>query len=261
MVDTGQEEGANAKQPAYHNYTNNTQMNQLPQPRAPPFSRENRPRIHHDTQHQPYTRGSGRYGWHSRGGGRGRGRSYRPPAAATYPQFSPPTQPDPTLTHTSHPGEGDTKKIPTHDTKRARYKPQEEPNHQYQYTSTPHQHQRPPVVPHTINQHATNPHTIPHQQDGPPTGPSEDTPTTLDHQYAKYNALMRDLDAKRDKRVDYLKRASITYKGEMVHFTHFGETRPTAENHESYNRTGTMLGRKGMYEGRDNQHDATNIPT
>jgi hypothetical protein len=83
----------------------------------------------------------------------------------------------------------------------------------------------------------------------------------MNQQDEKYNTLMRELNDKKEARLTYLKRATIEYKGEKIHFTHFGGERPEADQHESYNRMGTMLGRKGTYQGgATNMMPPTSLP-
>jgi hypothetical protein len=50
-------------------------------------------------------------------------------------------------------------------------------------------------------------------------------------------------------RPTYFKSSSVNYKGETIHFTHFGGAAPSTDQYESYNRAGKMLGRKESYQG------------
>jgi hypothetical protein len=69
-------------------------------------------------------------------------------------------------------------------------------------------------------------------------------------------------------RPTYFKRLSVDYKGETIHFTHFGGTAPSTDQYESYNGAGKMLGCKESYQGgpqnmmprRPTKHDAPKKP-
>jgi hypothetical protein len=72
MVDTGQDDMANAKLPAQMNYTSTNQTNQTPHSGIPPASCKIRQSIHPEMVHPGNTRGGGQ------NGGQARGRSDHP---------------------------------------------------------------------------------------------------------------------------------------------------------------------------------------
>jgi hypothetical protein len=67
MVDTGQDNMANAKLPAQMNYTSTNQTNQTLHSGIPPTSRKIRQSIHPEMAHPGNTRGGGRNGGQARG--------------------------------------------------------------------------------------------------------------------------------------------------------------------------------------------------
>ncbi len=59
----------------------------------------------------------------------------------------------------------------------------------------------------------------------------------------------------------YLKRSSIEYNGETIHFTHFGGDRPSTNQYKSYNGIGLLLGRSEGYQGNSqSMMPPTSIP-
>ena len=50
-------------------------------------------------------------------------------------------------------------------------------------------------------------------------------------------------------RPTYLKRSSVDYKDESMHFAHFIGPAPNTNPYKSYNGTGKMLGHKENYQG------------
>jgi hypothetical protein len=89
MVDTGQDDMADAELPAQMNYTSTNQMNQTPHSRIPPALHKIRQSIHPEMANPSNTRGEGRNGGQARGRsdhwgrGGGRGRTQINPTTTT----------------------------------------------------------------------------------------------------------------------------------------------------------------------------------
>jgi hypothetical protein len=99
MVDTGQEDMANAKLPAQMNYTSTNQTNQTPHSGTPPASPKIRQRFHPEMAHPGNMRGGGQNGGQARGRsnhlgrGGGRGRTQINPMMTTNLHINTITQP------------------------------------------------------------------------------------------------------------------------------------------------------------------------